>query len=374
MSTLAIIGAGISGLLTAYYALSNKTISQIVLFEQRTKIPRKHCTGIVSPETLSLLPYSLKYVENKYKNIEFYILPSIRILLRCSNIIAYKIDRVSHEIELYRRLVINEVDIQLGKKILSIDTKGNSNLIIHDLVTKDLIRKRFDYIIISEGYPNKLSIDVGLNAMVRPLHGIQHDVIYSSKNIEKDTLYVFIDPIIFGEGFGWFVPITEDRGVMGLAYSERHIEIFSIFRKVLSKKLKININDIIDVYGGEVLQGYPKSICSGNICALGDAMGMVKSISGGGLYAISRMSNVYARSIGISDIARQREVRRILSELRRQYIFKRFLWGIINILKNIISPSSIYSIELDISQLDYDRHEELPLNLIKYLIQFKLKK
>lgn len=72
LSTLAIIGAGISGLLTAYYALSNRTISQIILFEQRAKIPRKHCAGIISPETLSLLPYGLKYVENKYRNIEFH--------------------------------------------------------------------------------------------------------------------------------------------------------------------------------------------------------------------------------------------------------------------------------------------------------------
>jgi len=373
LSTLAIIGAGISGLLTAYYALSNRTISQITLFEQRAKIPRKHCAGIISPETLSLLPYGLKYVENKYRNIEFHILPYIRITLRCSNIIAYKIDRVNHEMELYRILITNGIDIQLSKKILMIDTKGKSNLVIHDLSTNDLIRKRFDYIIISEGYPNKLSLDIGLNAMIRSLHGIQQDVIYSSKNVDKDTLYIFIDPIIFGEGFGWFIPVTEDRGVIGLACNEKPIEMLSIFRKILSKRLKMSINSMADVYGGKVLQGYPKSICRNNICALGDAIGMVKSISGGGLYAISRMSNVYARNIGIDSIARQKEVREMLSELWIQYIFKRSIWRIVRMLKNSMLLTSTFSIELEVSQLDYDRHERLPLNLIRYLISFKLR-
>lgn len=372
-STLAIIGAGISGLLTAYHVLSNNTISQVTLFEQRTKVPRKHCAGIVSPETLLTLPYGSRYIENRYRNIEFYILPSIRILLRCNNIIAYKIDRVGHEMELYRILIMRGIDIQLNKKVLEIDVGRDSSLIIHDSMTKSLIRKEFDYIIISEGYPHKLSLGIGLDAMVRPLHGLQQDVMYSSKNVDKETLYVFINPIIFGEGFGWFIPITENKGVIGLAYNERSIEISSIFRKVLSKMLKIDLLGIADVYGGMVLQGYPKTICNNNICALGDAVGMVKSISGGGLYAISRISSIYARNIGINDIAKQKEVRRMLSELWTQYAFKCSLWRTISMLKNIVSSSSRYSIEIEVSQLDYDRHEKLLLDLIRYLMRFKLR-
>ncbi len=372
MSTLAIVGAGISGLLTAYHALSNNTISQVTLLEQKSKIPRKHCSGIISPETLLALPYGLRYIENKYRGIEFYILPSIRILLKCTNVIAYKIDRVSHEKELYRQIVMKGVDVQLNKRVLEVGIRENYSLLIHDTITKTLTRKEFDYIIISEGYPHKLSLDANLDMVIRPLYGLQQDVIYSSENIDMETLYVFIDPAIFGEGFGWFIPVTEDKGIIGLAHSRKHIELFSIFRKVVSKTLKMNISSIIDVYGGRVLQGYPKTICNNSICALGDAIGMVKSISGGGLYAITKMSRVYAKNIGISDIAKQKEVREMLSELRIQYILKYFLWKIISMLKNIVSSNSRYFIEIDVSYLDYDRHDKLLLDLIKYLTQFKL--
>ncbi|MCI4435746.1 MAG: NAD(P)/FAD-dependent oxidoreductase [Ignisphaera sp.] len=375
-----IVGGGISGLLSAYRLLHSG--ASVVVYERRaTRVPRKHCTGIVSKETLERIPFASKHMLQKYNSIFFYINGYTPFLeLYSSGYFAYRINRVEHEEKLQEVLLSRGVDIRFGHEVVSLVKKQSGWVAtIRDWLRKDLYRDEpFNFAVIAEGFPGQIAKRVGCNSTSIPLIGLQKD--YRIKGlIDEHTLYIYINPRVFGLGFAWLAPIDTYKTTIGVATSLSTSPVLVLEQyatKFFQRALKVGIlGEESQLYGGIVLMGYPKKVIGVDVVCLGDAVSMVKSISGGGLYAISYFSQMLPQIVIKHDNATMDRTAKLLNQLKRQYYLKVFLWqGIHNfgyILNNIIRRHST-RIRLRSSSY-FDEHEKLLPTLIIEILKSALK-
>jgi len=376
-----VVGGGISGLVTSYYLLKNRAVSNVTIFERRYSMPRNHCTGVVSLETVTRLPLASKFIENIYKNMVFFIHGiNFGIEITSDKYFACKINRVAHEIELMRFLNEVGISINMGCDVYSINVNGKKYFLVFRKDMKEYISEGFDRIVVAEGYPPILSRRYGLKSRSSAFKAIQEVVLLSNSlsDDQIETLYVFISPKLAGEGFAWLVPIDRNRVIIG--YSSRYntsIEGLEKIKLVFKNLLELSYKSVDKIFGGVIVQGYPIKTISNGIIGIGDSTAMVKSISGGGLYAISVASKIYSEIIdknsGFPYL--YNDLKKLFNVLKTQYIVRKIVWNILKTIKlNVDDFKKVNRfISFNTSYLNYDRHESfLPVLLIKFF-NFNLK-
>lgn len=320
----AVIGCGIAGLLSAYHALRQGVNIKIFERMEAKRWPRKHCCGLVSPETLGFLPYSTRFVEGVYRGVKVFVgLSRNPITLLSQHAIAYKINRLAHERLLLSKLEDLGATIEFGAEVVSLKHGARDSYVIHiRRGCNGTAAANFDSVILCEGYPPALTRSAGLRACAIGIPALQCEFEIGARS-EDDFLYVLIEPALFGLGFSWLV-IAEGRALVGTASHVAPLrEALELAKRFFGKRLSLSFGKCVDIYGGFILAGFPKRVKRGKIIAIGDSVAMVKSVSGGGLYAISRVAPVIPRLLLFGG---SESLRTIMSKLRAQYIIKRILW------------------------------------------------
>jgi flavin-dependent dehydrogenase len=361
-----IVGGGISGLLSAYHLLHSG--ASVVVYERRvTRTPHRHCTGIVSKETLERIPFASKHTLQKYNSIFFYINGYTPFLeLYSSSYFAYRINRVEHEEKLQEVLLSKGVDIRFGHEVISLVKKQSGWVAtIRDWLRKDLYRDEpFNFAVIAEGFSGRIAKRVGCDSTSIPLIGLQKD--YKIKGlIDEHALYIYINPTVLGLGFAWLAPIDTHKATIGVATSlsvsparvlEQHVTKF--FQRSLRAFI---LGEESQLYGGIVLMGYPQKVIGVDAVCLGDAVSMVKSVSGGGLYAISYFSQMLPQVALQYDNATMNRMAKLLNQLKRQYYLKVLLWQGINNFSFMLSKVIRWrTIRIRLRSNSYfDEHEKI---------------
>lgn len=367
--SIGVVGCGIAGLTVSYHLLSSRNVSNVSIFERRTLVPRKHCTGVVSLETLSRLPLAPKFVENMYRSIVFIIHGiDFGLEIAADRYFACRIDRVRHEIELMRSLNEMGATVNLGYDVRDVVADRNS-ILIRVKKSDTHTSMRFDRIVLAEGYPPTLSMKCGLSSRYEALKSVQEEVALSSSLSEEvlETLYVFISPEFFGRGFAWLVPIERRKVVIGYSteYSSS-LKWLEIVKLIFKNILRLSYRSTEDLYGGISLQGHPVKVLTNGVVGIGDTVAMVKSISGGGLYAISIASKLYSRIINAGAKESYKELKKLISALKMQYAVKNTIWSLLRIAKSRSTGIGRVNrvVHIGVDYMDYDKHELFAYNLI----------
>ncbi len=364
----AIVGGGIAGLLVA----SKLRVPKLVLFERfRRAGVRRHCTGIISVETAERCLVKREHVVNAYRNIVMMV-PSIRmeIALRCDKAFALKIDREAHEAYLAELAEERGYDLRFGCDVVDAKVDRRSGKVALYVNCGDGASGVYevDLAVIAEGYPPRLAEIFALSSKSIALIGLQR-VATLSRRLRNDsvhTLYVVIDPQILEGGFGWVVPLSDRKILVGIATRRRGRkarELLETLFRVVSKYLSDVTAGSDVVFGGIVLRGYPKRLVSKYAFGIGDAVATVKSVSGGGLYAISRLADLYTKYICGRELLALKEIESLRKELRMQYYLANSIYGVLRLLAQIRIMSET-RIEVFLRELDYDRHERLLLDVL----------
>lgn len=367
---VAIVGGGIAGLLAA----AKLRVPELTLFERNSKAGvRKHCTGIISVETAKRCMLKPEFILNSYDTLSFAI-PRLHlnVVIKSDRAFAVKIDREAHE-EYLAMLVENR-----GYRILfrcNVDsirleeTQYNSNVML-DATTSDGTRLEYkaDIVIIADGYPSRFAKDLGLESFYTPLLGLQRVAITTRRlsTEQTNTLYIVFDTVFGKEGFGWIVPLNERKLIVGIAtrYLGKGSRILlNEFLHFVAKKFDTILVSEGSDFGGVILRGYPKKIVGKNVLGIGDAITSVKSVSGGGLYAISWLAELYSAILNNSMKSKLiKYVENLRRELQIQYRIAKVLYHSLGLLMRIRTPVNM-CIEVFIKNLDYDRHEHLMLSV-----------
>lgn len=315
MVEIAVVGAGVAGLLLAL-----NLRGRAVVFESgRPGLRGRRCAGIVSSATLSRLPEGCKFVEQEYDALELTVPElSLKVSIASREPFAYRIDRGAHEERLAELLRARGVEVRERTRVKRIEA------------LRDGIRLEWDEdaqtyaaAVIAEGYPPILARHCSLAPHVKARVGV-HAPSYA-KGFSSSTIYVVYSPKLLA-GFAWAAPVDEKRCSVGIVTGLRNASLayrgaVALLRRVYG----IEAEPASKLRGGYVLRGYPRALGRGRLFVFGDAAAMVKSLSGGGLYAISALASPLASVV--SSVAEGSEpeggslaaIRKVLAALRRNF-------------------------------------------------------
>jgi digeranylgeranylglycerophospholipid reductase len=344
---IGIVGAGFAGLYAAYKLSRNH---QITVFEEDKHVGKpKHCTGLVSKWTAEKIGEPAeKSMQAVYDKIVFSAGREEIVFNRPS--IAVKLDRVMLEEELYKESLNNGVKAFTGCKVLSVDPGKN---VIH---TSKCGEYRFDAVIIADGFYGKVSRSLGIDrSMIKRVVGINIEVQPTSHPvfIEPNTFKVVFHKVFKGF-FSWILRLPNGKILVGAGRRGEPIN-----RNELIKWTGIR-GFISDAYGGTILTGPPVDrpyIL--NVFVIGDAAGLTKPFTGGGLYPNVKLVECF-NNTGLSGWRKCMD--NIVSELKAQT-------RVANIFHEDLKYTDLEELfrtmkesgfaDLITANIDYDKHEEL---------------
>ena len=361
MCRVAVVGAGVAGLLAAL----NLDCEVDVFEAARPGLRGRRCTGVVSRATLARLPRAERFALQRYSALEVAVPElELRLSLRSRTPFACKLDRSAHELEL-AGMVEGRGHRLLQRAPVRAVKPGAGGV---DLLLPAGWR-RYDAVVLAEGYPPTLSRALGLAPETEARVGVQA-LARVGGALDTEALYVAYSPGTL-KGFAWVVPLSGGRALVGGA-APRGLDALGGAVKLCSRLFKLRIEVASKPFGGYVLRGYPRSLARGRVFALGDAVATVKSLSGGGLYAVSALAKPLAEAVeAVAEGGRPSggslaEIGRVLRVLRRGYLLAEALDRAI-----ASSPRLGLKLEAEVGDIDYDDHLAAVLQILKGLRSFK---
>jgi flavin-dependent dehydrogenase len=344
MSRIGVIGGGPAGLLVASLTRDH----EVVVFEEhpRVGLPR-HCTSLVGRYTASFFSELLtsRIAGRGYKRFIFHTsLGDYTIEFREE--IAFYMRRPLLEEKLAEKAESLGHVVQTGIRArpggLMTIRAGEATYVFDKLVVADGARSEF--------YTFFHGVRRGL------LYGVQAFVGHDSGD---DAIHVDLSPR--KAFFSWFLPLDSDVGIAGYI-TGRHLADPRIMLQRVSKRMKLPFKKVLRFFGGVVVK--PGSISrphiGGRVFFIGDALGLIKPFTYGGLYYIVRLAPKLVEAIGGRPEIYVREVEKLASFNRAESILAstkthRLLSPV---FLKLVNSSGLFN------YMDYDEHYKLAVKSI----------
>jgi len=341
---VAVVGAGFSGLMFAM-ALA-RAGANVDLYEEHERVGfPEHCTGLVSLATVRLIGRPAE--RSRLAAYEGFIIsgPRHAVRLRTSEPVI-KLDRVRLEQEMLDEAVREGVRYRPGAKV-RVTPEGT--------VLPE--GREYDLVVLAEGYTGRLRRSLGIGYTAQPLYGVNAEVEGSSQG---DFVALFDNSTSRGL-FSWYVPMGS-TSLVGTASSEPRL-LQPLLREAM-KRFGLEGARVSRFYGGPVITGPPaERLRLGKLIAVGDAAGMNKPLTGGGLYPSAKAA-VLALSM-ISDgvdllSSAERALLAVSRELRRSYHVSKLLHARPDIVDMLAEAAEASGLARAVSgRVDYDVHYTL---------------
>ncbi|MEM0453543.1 MAG: NAD(P)/FAD-dependent oxidoreductase [Sulfolobales archaeon] len=354
---IGVVGGGIGGLLAGVKISDSCDVD---LYEEHYSVGYpKHCTGLISERVLNYLGSEVRnYVLNSFDN---YVLihtlrPAKELRLKFRDTI-HLIDRPATEKYLSEEFQGRRGSLKLGLKVNSINSETTS------LIVGDGSTLKYDVIIVAEGARAILTKSLGMCSNVTYLVGIQSLI---KLNNDLDSPYVFFGDDISHEFFGWAVPANSKELIVGFA--DRYVSysrLNHLIKTYLIRKLGINELTIKEVFGGLIPISKPCKQTLGSIIGIGDAVSVVKPLSGGGVYGIANQVKVLKESLSSDSLEFVLErynkgLINLITTLKIQHILRRFISKRFNSLSNFVMKL----IDSGINEITISNYDKYVPNLL----------
>jgi len=261
-------GAGVSGLLAASEA-ALAGLNVLVLEDDWEIGHPERCDGLVSMNglmSLGIIPSS-KSFQNEIKRVIFHSPGGIQIELKSEKQKVVVLDRRCFDKDLARKATMNGAEINTGVKVESVLEKNN---IVNVKAKKDL--RSSVYI---EAH--------GISSLIKSkkdgfLQAARYDV--QGRWFQEDTLEMYFNNLAYPGFFLWVIPLGNDTAKVGVA--GKSINCYRILDKFV-KERKLNV---INKIGAPIYIGGPlDKFVNGRIIKVGDAAGLTKPSTAGGIYS-----------------------------------------------------------------------------------------
>ncbi|MFX1416296.1 MAG: NAD(P)/FAD-dependent oxidoreductase, partial [Promethearchaeota archaeon] len=227
---------------------------------------------------------------------------------------AFVLDRSKFDSWLAERAADAGAEILTQSKVLEVDCAKEKPCTVTLKTGEGREERRSQVVVDAEGSRCQLSRLVGLPTVPRRNKYPAYQFELSGVDIEDDVVEMYYGRNLAPGFFAWIIPLGDRRARVGLAakdLAKKRLEISIRQHPVMSRKLEHA--SIERGFGGIVLVGTPiKRTVTGRFLVVGDAAGMVKPTTGGGVI----MGGTAARIAGRVVSRALREGRQIEKALR----------------------------------------------------------
>ncbi len=273
-----IVGAGPAGN-TAALELSRLGFSVVVL-DYRERIGDKLCTGVIGMECYDRFPVPPELIYRRTNTASIYS-PSGRMYrVERPDTQALIVDRVGYVNSMAAAAARNGAEYRLGWRVGdTFRSPDNIRITAHRNRTSEMLHGRI--LIIASGFGSSLVETVcPTNGSGRPrLVGVQVEVV--TRNVTETEVYVG-DGVAPGS-FGWLVPTTGSRGLLGLMSQEKSLGCLERLHDRLVNEGKVLRMESSPRRWGIPIKPLSKTYAE-RALILGDAAGFAKPTTGGGIY------------------------------------------------------------------------------------------
>lgn len=278
MYDVIIVGAGPAGNITASKLASLGY--RVAVLDQRHEIGDKLCTGIIGVECARKFPPKPSIIRHKAFAATIISPAGKRYIIDRDDPQAFVIDRVAYVKSLADTAIMSGAKFLLGHRVINLDTKTDHVKIVTNSESGQHIY-RTEMLVISSGFGTPLLKMAGLSSSNGHAHmmGIQAEV--EAPDLKHTEVHLGNN--IAPGSFGWMVPISESRALVGTVSSNRPNGEIDQFLSSLQRMGKVN-NLLRPIRRwGIPVKPISKTYCD-RILVTGDAAGFAKPTTGGGIY------------------------------------------------------------------------------------------
>ncbi len=282
-----VVGAGPCGNMAAL-ELAKSGISVAVL-DWRTKIGDKLCTGIIGRECVELFPPELDHIHGEARSATVVSPMGIRYRIERSATQAYIVGRVAYVNSVAEEAQQAGAEYILDARVTDIRISDtHAEILTHDGVTH-----HSRIVILASGFGTPLLRMIGLkdNGASEYLVGCQVEV-----EVEGLTeTEVYLGSSAAHNSFAWLVPTSESRALVGMAPHRRVNGQMEDFVARLQSEGRIGETAGKTQTWGIPIRPLSPSYTDRALVA-GDAAGLVKPTTGGGIYYAFLSGRIAAES------------------------------------------------------------------------------
>lgn len=288
MDDFIIIGAGPAGNSAAYHLAQGG--HNVTVIDRKIVIGDKLCTGIVGAECLEKFPARESSIIKEARSAKFVSPSGIEVEMIKDTTQAYILDRVSYVASIAdaakttgaRYLTRSVTNIEVHRDCVEIATEGDNGT--------ETLKARA--IVIASGFGTKFTRKLGLGAIKDFATGTQAEVVAP----EQDQVQVYFGQHIAPSFFGWLVPTSPGKALVGLMARHNSRHLLSGFIEQLKAEGKITTISKDPTHWVIPLEPLPRTY-GDRLLVAGDAAGQVKPTTGGGIYYSIRAGEIAATSL-----------------------------------------------------------------------------
>ncbi|MEM0230912.1 MAG: NAD(P)/FAD-dependent oxidoreductase [Candidatus Woesearchaeota archaeon] len=277
---IAIIGAGPSGSHLAYLLAKNGFKVQV--FEEKKRIGKLECTGLVSEDIKNILDVPKRLIINRIEGTRIFS-PSGREF-KISLAKNFVLDRVEFDLWLSERAALAGAEYYLGTRFDGWNLAGRSFLLRMRSFQGKKFTFRADYVIGADGPFSEVAKLAGIYGSRKFYTGIQVEAKLKNEN-----------EILFWPeqgGLSWIVPLNEERVLLGVAFEENAKHKFKAFCKKMLGRRQVRGLKASLIPKFSPLQPVQR----GRVFLVGDAALQVKATTLGGIIPGLRSAEELSKS------------------------------------------------------------------------------
>lgn len=352
----AVVGGGFWGLVSAL-ALARSGL-RVVVFEEhgRVGVP-EHCTGLVSRRVLEALGGPVeRSVVSWYPRFRL-CGPTSCVTLEPEGGV-YKLDRVGVEERLMEEAESEGVEFRLGVRVSRVEPGGS--------LAWPGGSASFDVVVLAEGAPGRLRRGLGAGYSGGYIYGV-NTVVEDCNGGGRGYFTVAFHREARGL-FSWLVPLPGGGCVLGTGARDPRLipRALGAAARILGAPGGLRASRS---YGGPLpLDGPAGRLRVGRVVVVGDAAGLVKPLTGGGLYPAAEFYRAALAGLDGGDpaLALERAASRVASTLSRQVGPARILRGNPGVVDCIARAAGESGLAGALKgRVDYDLHHRIPFKALR---------
>ena len=290
-----IIGGGPAGARAAY-ELSKKT-KNIALIDYRESLGDKLCTGIIGTECVEKYGIDKNLIFSEGNSADITNPGKKTFYLESKEPKAYIIDRIKYVQNIIQKAKDNNTEILYKSRVTDISFSKNDAKITFKSkgIEKEMLTKS---IILASGLENKLINKLNINSIKNEniLNGSQLTMSHDTTPQIENTK-VFLGSKFGFQGFGWIVPTKKNEILIGVLTKDKSRKILIKFISELKNEFRLeNIIEKNIKTWGIPIQPLEKTYAERTL-VIGDAAGLVKPVTGGGIYYSQISAELAAETI-----------------------------------------------------------------------------